>query len=301
MRSGILLLVSLFTFAITTNSQQVTRPSVVIVQSGSLKLRALLYRPKGRGPFPAILFCPGSGQPPSPNALGRLFAQHGYVFLALYRSGQGLSSTQGEESAAVVTRERTSKGDDAANQLQLRLLEGEQLDEERNGLAVLRSLPGVDSNRVAIVGHSFGGSLALVLAAEDPHIRAVISFGGGAASWVRSSYLRESLTSAVRKLASPVFFVYAENDYSTAPGTTLDAEMASQGKTHLLKIYPPFGRTPSEGHGIIYLSMGAWERDVFDFLHEHLTSTAQSSLRRSAMFIGTEKKKRHSGRSAMSA
>jgi hypothetical protein len=141
----------------------------------------------------------------------------------------------------------------------------------------------------------------LVLAAEDPHIRAVISFGGAAGSWVRSSYLRESLTSAVRKLASPVFFVYVENDYSTAPGTALNAEMASQGKTHLLKIYPPFGRTPSEGHGIIYLSMGAWEHDVFDFLHEHLSSTAQSSLRRSAMFIGTEKKKRHSGRSAMSA
>jgi len=243
----------------------------VIVRSGSLKLHAFLFRPKGHGPFPAVLFCPGSGQPPSPNALGRLFAQHGYVFLALYRSGQALSSTQGEESAAVVTRERTSKGDDAANQLQLRLLEGEQLDEERNGLAVLRSLPGVDSNRVAIVGHSFGGSLALVLAAEDPHIRAVISFGGGAASWVRSSYLRESLTSAVRKLASPVFFIYADNDYSTAPGKALDAEMASQGKSHLLKIYPPFGQTPGEGHSIIYLSMGTWEKDVFDFLREHLS------------------------------
>ena len=173
----------------------------------------------------------------------------------------------------LVTRERTSKGDDAANQLQLKLLEGEQLDEERNGLAVLRSLPGVDSRRIAIVGHSFGGSLSLVLAAEDVHIRAVICFGGAAGSWVRSSYLRESLTSAVRKLASPVFFVYAENDYSTAPAKALDAEMASQGKTHLLKIYPPFGRTQSEGHGIIYLSMGTWEHDVFDFLQEHPSST----------------------------
>jgi len=299
MRSGILLFLSLFTFTTTTKSQQVTRPSVVIVRSSSLKLHALLYRPKGRGPFPAVLFCPGSGQPPSPNALGRLFAQHGYVFLALYRSGQGLSSTQGEESAAVVTRERTSKGDDAANQLQLKLLEGEQLDEERNGLAVLRSLPGVDSGRIAIVGHSFGGSLALVLAAEDARIRAVICFGGGAASWIRSSYLRESLTSAVLKLASPVFFLYAENDYSTAPGKALDAEMARRGKTHLLRIYPAFGQSPSEGHGIIYLSMGTWERDVFEFLNEHLSSTAPSSLRRSAMFIDLEHKTRHQGRSAM--
>ena len=274
-RSCILLLLFLFTFTTTTNSQLATRASVVTVRSGSLKLRALIWRPKGQGPFPAVLFCPGSGQPPSLNALGRLFAQHGYVFFALYRSGQDLSIGQGEESAVVVNRERTTNGDDAANRLQHKLLEGEQLDEERNGLAVLRSLPGVDTSRVAIVGHSFGGSLALLLAAEDPSIRAVIIFGGAAASWVRSSYLRESLFSAVRKLSNPVFFVYADNDYSTAPGKVLDSAVASQGKTHLLKIYPAFGQTQSEGHNIIYLSKETWERDVFDFLNQNLTTHSQ--------------------------
>src|SRR5262245_34139628 len=160
-RSCILLLLSLFTVAPTINAHQATRNSVVTVLSGSLKLRALLWRPQGQGPFPAVLFCPGSGQPPALNDLGRLFAHHGYVFFALYRSGQGPSSAQGEESAVVVTRERTARGDDAANRLQRKLLEGEQLDEERNALAVLRSLSGVDTRRVAVVGHSFGGSLAL--------------------------------------------------------------------------------------------------------------------------------------------
>jgi dienelactone hydrolase len=271
-RSCILFLLSLFTFAATTNSQQAAAPSAVTVPSGSLKLRAHLWRPEGKGRFPAVLFCPGSGQPPSTNALGRSFAKHGYVFLALYRSGQGLSSGQGEESAVLVNRERAIKGDDAANRLQLRLLEGEQLDEERNGLAVLRSLPGVDASRVAIVGHSFGGSLALLLAAEDPQIHAVVSFGGAAGSWDRSSYLRERLTAAVQKLMNPVLLVYAANDYSTKPAEVLDAMMTRQGKTHLLKMYPAFGRTQSEGHSIIYLSMQTWERDVFDFLGEHLSA-----------------------------
>ena len=62
-RSCILLLLSLFTFVTTTNSQQASRASVVSVKSGSLKLRAQVWRPKGRGPFPAVLFCTGSGQP----------------------------------------------------------------------------------------------------------------------------------------------------------------------------------------------------------------------------------------------
>jgi len=272
-RSCILLLLSLFTFVTTTNSQQASRASVVSVKSGSLKLRAQVWRPKGRGPFPAVLFCTGSGQPPSLDSLGRLFAEHGYVFFALYRSGQSLSSGQGEEVGAIVTRERTKNGDDAANRLQRNLLEGEQLDQERTALAVLRSLPGVDSRRIAIVGHSFGGSLSLLLAAEDQQIPAVVSFGGAAGSWVRSSNLRESLTSAVRKLTTPVFFVYAENDYSTEPAKVLDAEIAGQGKPHLLKIYPAFGETQSEGHSIIYLSMRTWERDVFDFLDKYLAAS----------------------------
>src|SRR4029453_9567466 len=33
----------------------------VVVQSGPLQLRAWLWRPKGQGPFPAVLFNHGSG------------------------------------------------------------------------------------------------------------------------------------------------------------------------------------------------------------------------------------------------
>ncbi|HEX3250155.1 MAG TPA: alpha/beta fold hydrolase [Pyrinomonadaceae bacterium] len=268
-RVCILLFLFFVTFTATTNSQTISGPSVVTVPSGSLKLRALLWKPKGRGPFPAVLFSPGSGQSPSPDTLGRTFAKHGYIFLALFRRGQGLSSDQGEESSVLWTRERATKGDDAANRLQLQLLEGEELDAQRNALAVLRSLRGVDPHRVAIIGHSFGGSLSLVHAAEDSQIRAVVIFGGAAASWVRSPNLRERLTAAVRKISAPVFFIYAANDYSTVPGEVLSSEMEAQNKVHLLKIYPAFGKTQGEGHSIIYLSMQTWEHDVFEFLGEH--------------------------------
>jgi dienelactone hydrolase len=273
MRRRILLLGLLFhAFSLFAYSQTVRNPQTLIVRSGSLRLRALLWRPAGRGPFPAILFSPGSGQNPYPQELGRLFARRGYVFLGLFRSGQGLSSDQGEESSRAVNRERAANGDDAANRLQLRLLEGEQLDQQLSAFAVLRSRRDVDPNRISIVGHSFGGSLAMLMAEREPSIRAIISFGGAAASWGRSAYLRERLMSAAQKLNTPVFFIQAANDYSTLPSELLDAELERQGKQHRLKIYPSFGQTVNEGHNLIYLSMTTWQRDVFDFLNRHTSS-----------------------------
>jgi dienelactone hydrolase len=162
------------------------------------------------------------------------------------------------------------KGDDAANRLQLRLLEGEELQQEFSGLEALRALPIVDRSRVAVIGYSFGGSLAMLIAEHDPSVRAVINFGAAAGSWNRSAYLRERLIAAARKLTVPIFLIYAANDYSTAPGEVLDGELAKRGNVHRLTIYPPFGRTATEGHSLIYLSMATWERDVFAFLDERV-------------------------------
>jgi dienelactone hydrolase len=266
-------LLLLIVFPSTANTQAVSSPSTIVIQSGSLKLHAHLWKPVGRGPFPAILFSPGSGQNPPPHDLGRLFAKHGYVFLALYRRGQGLSADQDNEAGSLMRRERTTNGDEAANRLQMQLLEGIELQQHRDALAALRSVGGVDPRRVAIVGFSFGGSLAMLHAEEDPTIRAVINFGGGAGSWNRSPLLRERLISAARKITVPIFFVYAANDHTTLSGEVLHAELArarpDKPTVHRLKIYPPFGETVQEGHHIIYIAIPTWERDVFDFLNTH--------------------------------
>lgn len=262
-----------------TRSQSVSKPRTIVIHHGTLKLRALLWLPRGRGPFPAVQFSVGSGQNPSPQILGPRFARHGYVFLSLFRQGQGLSADQGEESSIAVRRERAANGDDAANRLQLRLLENEELGAEISGLEYLRSLPNVDPQRVAIVGHSFGGSLALLLAEYDKSLRAVISFGGAAASWPRSSYLRDRLMTAANNLITPVFFIYTANDYSVTAGEVLAAALARQGKPHRLKIFPAFGKSTAEGHNLIYLAPSKWEREVFEFLDQHLSSA--KSTRRS--------------------
>jgi predicted acyl esterase len=90
-------------FAPAVVGQSGTGPEIVVIHSGSATLRAQLWRPPGRGPFPAILLNHGSGRTPEelkrlgpyenqPETLGPLFARHGYVFLLPFRRGVGPSA-----------------------------------------------------------------------------------------------------------------------------------------------------------------------------------------------------------------
>jgi dienelactone hydrolase len=248
------------------------QPETVAIRNGSLTLHALLWRPEGAGPFPAVLFNHGSGataEPEKPAALGPVFARHGYVFLFLYRRGSGLSADQGTPAGELMEKEMATKGIEARDALHLRLMD-EHLTDASAGLDFLRAREDVDRKRVAVVGHSFGGILAIIMAATDDDIRAVVDFAGAAQSWATSDALRALLLASVDRTKAPVFFIHAENDYSIAPGVALSTEMLSLDKPRRFEIYPTVGKTMEEGHDLVYLAVERWEHDVFDFLEEHM-------------------------------
>jgi dienelactone hydrolase len=257
-------------------TQAIAGPDTVTVKSGRFALRGLAWRPVGNGPFPAVLFNHGSyGASDSlavsdSRVLGSLFARHGYVFLVLFRQGIGLSHGQGTADGEQMARALAAEGDEGRNRVQLQLLEGEELDEATAGLAFLRGLSYVDRTRTALVGHSFGGSLTLLLIARDSTLRAAVTFSAAGFSWGRSAALRGRLRSAVTRTTVPIMFIHAANDYSTASGKALAAEMQRVGKAHTLRLYPAVGTTTREGHNLIFLKPSAWERDVFRFLDEHM-------------------------------
>jgi len=199
-----------------------------------------------------------------------VFARHGYVFLFLFRQGTGLSHDQGAADGDVMSRAFETGGVDNRNRVQLELLETVELDAVRAGFAFLRQRRDVDPARVALVGHSFGGSLTLLAAARDTAVRAVVVFGAAAASWGQSPALRARLLTAVAQTSAPVLFVHAANDYSVAPGESLAAEMQRRGRTSGLKIYPAFGRDVRDGHSLVFRSVATWESDVFGFLEAHV-------------------------------
>jgi dienelactone hydrolase len=89
--------------------------------------------------------------------------------------------------------ELATKGQEARNQLQLRLLEIDEMDDALAGLQFVRTLPEVDRERVAVAGHSFGGALTLLVAERDRTLQAAVVFSAPGYSWERSPPLRERL------------------------------------------------------------------------------------------------------------
>ena len=267
--------------ATTAEGKSPGGPETVAVHNGSVTLHALIWRPQGRGPFPAILLNHGSGRTPDElkrlgpyeqqaYTLGPMFARHGYVFMFLFRRGVGLSADQGKNAVDLMNIESAAHGQEARNTLQLQLLENRDMSDALSGLAYLRALPEVDTHDVAVIGHSFGGSLTLLMAEREPDLRAVVIFSAAGYSWDRSPELRARLLTAVEHIGMPVFFIHAANDYTVASGKALDAKLQQLGKPHLLKIYPPIGQTPDDGHAFPFLGVKIWEPDVFAFLDRYM-------------------------------
>jgi dienelactone hydrolase len=264
----------LFLFVFKTFCGQKIIPDTVVIESGNLQLKALLWHPPGKGQLPAAFFCHGGYETNDTtydlveniSTIGSVFAQHGYVFLGLCRRGIGLSKGQGINGADLMAEAFKARGQEGRNAVQLAQLQTDQLQDMLAALRFLRNRKDVDTNRIAVIGHSFGGSLALLVAGHEPRLKATVVFSAAGFSWDRSPELRERLLQVTKQINMPVMIVQARNDYSLNPGYSLDSVMTTLHKTHVLKIYPEFGKTNSEAHNLIFLGTRIWETDVFKFL-----------------------------------
>ena len=258
--------------------------NTVEILSGRLHLKASLWRPAGRGPFPAVVFNHSRSDTARQHhvqlgltleqvaqVLGPVFVRHGFVFLCPFRRGEGPSADQGPFIGDLLQREEAAKGPEARRRLQLALLTTDHLQDALAGLSFLKSLPYVDARRVAVAGHSFGGQLTLLEASRDRTVRAAVTFGAAAGSWDESSELRDRLIETLHALSVPVMLIQAANDYSLSPSTAMERELSRLSKPHARKIYPAFGDTPAHGHNFLYFDIARWEQDVFAFLEANVT------------------------------
>jgi carboxymethylenebutenolidase len=227
-------------------------------------LRGFLYRPVGPGPFPALVFNHGSEREATDlRGQAMFYVPRGFVVFVPHRRGQGLSAGAGEYFDQVWQRTGRQPGK------LVELLEA-QVDDVAAAVAYVRRLPYVEGNRVALAGCSFGGIEALLAAERDLGLRAAIDFAGGAIIWSRNPPLQERMKRAARGARVPVFFLQAQNDFDTAPSRVLSEEMRRAGRPYRMKIFPPKGTTPMDGHSFCAGGPAPpWGPDVLGFLRDN--------------------------------
>lgn len=250
----------------------VSAVQVVTFPSGSLTLHGALYKPDGRGPFPAVVYnhgsAPGMLSQEAFDALGPVFASRGWVFFGPYRRGQGLSAAEGPYIGDQIAEAQRRGGLSAGAGALVRLLETDHLNDQLAALEWLKHQSFVDDRRIAVAGNSFGG-IETVLGSEHGGYCAAVDSAGGAESWAQAPALQSLMLRAVRRSQAPIFFFQAANDYDLSPSTTLSAAMRAEGKPYEVKIYPRYGNSPRNGHTFGYFGSAVWADDVFRFLNRY--------------------------------
>ena len=244
----------------------------VAFPSESITLHGVLYRPEGKGPFPAVVYNHGSAagmlSKSAFEALGPVFASHGWVFFGPYRRGQGLSASAGPYIGDQIAAAEKAGGITAGAETMVRLLGTDHLNDQLAALAWLRKQSFVQANRIAVAGNSFGG-IEVVLGAERGAYCAAIDSAGGAQSWAQAPALQSMMIASVRNAHAPIFFFQAENDFDLSPSKVLSAAMKDARKPYELKIYPSYGDSAQDGHTFGYFGAAVWADDVFRFLDQH--------------------------------
>src|SRR5579862_7059094 len=179
---------SLILFSLLFSPLILCAEDIVTFPSGDITLHGVLYKPKGAGPFPAVVYNHGSAagmlSKQAFDALGPVFARHGWVFFGPYRRGQGLSASAGPYIGDQIETAEKNGGVSAGAAEMVRLLETDHLNDQLAALVWLRKQAFVQPDRVAVAGNSFGG-IETVLGAERANYCAAIDSAGGAQSWAQ--------------------------------------------------------------------------------------------------------------------
>lgn len=233
----------------------------VIFSSGELQLHGFIHKPKGDGPFPAILLNHGSEHPKSGKLMAKPFVSRGYVVFVPHRRGQGNSSDQSEYIMDVIRQEpEATRGK--------RFVELQETHQEDviAALSHLKQLPDIDINRIAMVGCSFGGIQTVLSTEKKLGLRATIAFSPAAMSWSKVPELHSRLIQAVQSATVPILLIQARNDYDLSPTQIMAKELKESNKPHKLLLFPAFGKTNAEGHSFCAKGEQIWGHDVFSFL-----------------------------------
>jgi dienelactone hydrolase len=244
-------------------------PREMTVGSDGRDLKGYFFTPPGSGPFPCMMLNHGSGIDKGTLDVSRpgtasVLMSWGIASFLLHRRGYGNSPGPGWREEVTAPFGTPEYGDQLAERLD------HESDDVLAALERVRALPEVRAEHIGVMGSSFGGVNTLLAASKSGGFTCAVEFAGAAMNWDRTPRLRELMIGAARRLALPIFFIQAENDYSTRPTRELAAACDNAGKVVWSKIFPAFGINPDEGHLLESRGPGVWGEDVRRFLERYL-------------------------------
>jgi dienelactone hydrolase len=137
------------------------------IMTDSISLSGILSMPKGSGPFPAIILVAGSGPNDMDESIG---PNKPFRDLAWGLASQGI--------AVVRYNKRTNEHPHSFRSLKQFTVKEEVLDDALSALKFARNQPGIDPNRVYVLGHSLGGMLAPRIASLDTKTAGIVIMAG---------------------------------------------------------------------------------------------------------------------------
>ncbi len=133
--------------------------------SPDVKLAGTLTAPKGKGPHPAVLLITGSG---SQDRDETIFGHKPFFVIADYLTRRGIAVLRVDDRGV-----GGSKGT-------LEATSADFAEDVKAGLAFLKSRPEIDAKKLGLLGHSEGGLIALMVAAESKDTAFIVLLAGSA-------------------------------------------------------------------------------------------------------------------------
>lgn len=207
-----------------------------VTYSKEHNLKGYLTRPKGNSPFPVAVYHHGGLGPHiggSPKETSLALAEAGYI---------GFSPI----------RRKTAPMADA-------------IEDANAAMSFIDALPDADKTKIAILGFSRGGHLAVYSGAGNTNVKAMILMACAPGRRGQEEFL-----SRVRDVQAPVLLLVAENDNRQVDHVALAYKIKKTldeaQKDSKLIVYP---RYKEDGHEMFF-EIGSYWRDVVAFLDEKM-------------------------------
>lgn len=234
-----------------------------LVGKRTVQLEATVYKPDGAGPFPIVIFNHGSSGGPIPAtytekaaAFGTYLVSKGIVLIVPMRRGRGQSEGINREEPSACNVESARQGIHYASEAVAAVYD------------YLRRQPWASMNNIVLAGHSRGGMLASMYAANHPGSAVgVINFSGG---WKSDNCGGEDLNAILFSEAGagakvPNLFLYAHGDgfYSDESVRKYAEAFEHAGGNVRFMLYAV---DQIDGHLLFHRAMRTWESEVDRFL-----------------------------------